>query len=580
MSGEHAIPNGGMKLFLLDAIGPFFRGYKRKRINWSKIPFEHLFDDGGINHARMAKIRQDFVVFTARAAEYGFNAISLDDVAHLVPHRQYDAETATFIDSYRQYFKEFCEIADENGLQVYVTTDVMYTHPAWAAECRRRSDQINYLADACRTVLTDFPQVAGIITRIGECDGKDVKEAFRSDLVIKTAEQCRGLLNRLLPVFEQLGRDLIFRTWTVGAYQIGDLQWNRRTFDRVFTDINSKRLIISMKYGESDFFRYLPLNRLFFRTPHRKLVELQARREYEGFGEYPSFIGWDYENYRGQIAAAENVCGISVWCQTGGWTRFRRRTFLKNTSVWNEINTYVALHLFKYSGTTEDAVSAFCRKYLADSEPARLLVLLRLSDEVIKELLYVDEFARRKMFFRRLRVPPLLAVFWDTIIVTHSMRKLLRCFVSDGEQKITQGYAALEKIRLMREIAVEQHMPYEDIDFQYATFEQLAAAREYYFGEYSEELAGRLYAMKAQYKATFKRSYAVHLDFTEFKVSSRRVRFLANLCLRSQRGYRIIDQIVMIRLLTFIVPLLRIPQRDFLPRFAGKRAMGISTVLK
>jgi hypothetical protein len=33
-----------MELFLIDAIGPFFRGYKRKRINWSKIIFTHLDD--------------------------------------------------------------------------------------------------------------------------------------------------------------------------------------------------------------------------------------------------------------------------------------------------------------------------------------------------------------------------------------------------------------------------------------------------------------------------------------------------------------------------------------------------------
>lgn len=580
MSGNGSVPGCGMNLFLIDAIGPFFRGYKRKRINWSKIPFEHLVDDTGINHGRMAKIQDDFAVFCARASEYGFNAISLDDVAHLVPHKLYATETAAFIEEYRRYFQQFCDVAASHGLRVYVTTDVMYSHPDWAENCRNRKDLFKHLAEACRVVLCDYNQVAGIIARIGECDGRDVKQAFRSRLIIKTTSHCRELLEGLLPVFEETGRDLIFRTWTVGAYPIGDLQWNHRTFDRVFANISSQRLIISMKYGESDFFRYLPLNKLFFRSPHRKLIELQTRREYEGFGEFPSFIGWDYENYRRQLASAENLTGISVWCQTGGWTKFKRRTFLKNSSIWNELNTFVTLQLFKSSVTTEDAVNTFCRAYLSDCDPARLLVLLRLSDEVIKELLYVDEFARRKMFFRRLRVPPLLSVYWDTIIVTHAMRKLLRCFVLEGEQKIAQGYAALEKIKLMHEIAVEQKLPHRDIEFQYATFSLLAAAREYYFGEYSEELALKLHSIKAEYKASFKRSYTVHLDFTEFKVSSQRVRFLANLCLRSQRGYRIIDQIVMIRLLTFIVPLLRYTRREFVPRFAGKRAMGISAVFK
>lgn len=612
MSSAEQQTESGMTLFLLDAIGPFFRGYKRKRINWSKIPFEHLTDaDGSFDHKRMAKIKDDFITFVRRAAKFGYNAISLDDVAHLYKHPLYDAATAEWIGAFRQYFRQFCDIARENGLAVYITTDVMFLHPAWAGEIaaegvprrignllniqntlnsKAGSQRVNFsietpaamrlLARACKAVLHDFPEIAGIITRIGECDARDVRDAFRSRLIIRTPAQCRALLKCLLPVFEECRRNLIFRTWTVGAYPIGDLQWNRTTFDRVFEDIDSKNLIISMKYGESDFFRYLPLNKLFFRSKHRKIIELQARREYEGFGEYPSFIGWDYENYRRQLADAKNLCGISVWCQTGGWTRFRRRTFLKNSSIWNEFNTYVVLHLFKKNGTTEDAVGEFCTEYLGGCDPARMLVLLRLSDEVIKEMLYVDEFARRKMFFRRLRVPPLLSVFWDTIIVTHSMRKLLRCFVTDGEQKITQGYAALEKIPVMRELAQELNLPVADIEFQYDTFRLLAVAREYYFGEYSEKLAERLQTLKRQYKSAYTPRYSVHLDFTEFTVSSRRVRFLLNICLRTQRGYRIIDQIVMIRLLNLISPLLRIPHRDFLPRFAGKRAMGIDAVLK
>ena len=46
---------------------------------------------------------------------------------------------------------------------------------------------------------------------------------------------------------ERRQKNLVFRTWTVGAYPVGDLQWNRRTFDRVFGGITSDRLVISMK---------------------------------------------------------------------------------------------------------------------------------------------------------------------------------------------------------------------------------------------------------------------------------------------------------------------------------------------
>ena len=154
----------------------------------------------------------------------------------------------------------------------------------------------------------------------------------------------------MLPEFENRGRDLIFRTWTVGAHRIGDLIWHRGTLEKTLEGLDSPNLIVSMKHGESDFFRYLPLNRAFFRVKQRKIIELQARREYEGAGEYPSFIGWDCEHFAKELAHAENIAGISVWCQTGGWHRFRRRAFLENDQrdIWIRLNTAAAIGVFKH----------------------------------------------------------------------------------------------------------------------------------------------------------------------------------------------------------------------------------------
>ena len=96
-------------------------------------------------------------------------------------------------------------------------------------------------------------------------------------------------------------RHLILRTWTVGAYPVGDCIWHPQTLARCLEGISSPAFILSMKYGESDFFRYLPLNPQFFATKVQKMIELQARREYEGCGEYPSFIGGDCEHYARQL---------------------------------------------------------------------------------------------------------------------------------------------------------------------------------------------------------------------------------------------------------------------------------------
>ncbi len=143
-------------------------------------------------------------------------------------------------------------------------------------------------------LFAEFPEISGIIARIGEGDGRDVKGLLRSELCLRRPGQLNHLLKTLIPLFERENKRLILRNWTVGAYSIGDFIWHRKTLARVLAGIDSRVFVLSLKYGESDFFRYLNLNPHFFDTPVQKIVELQARREYEGCGEYPSFIGADY----------------------------------------------------------------------------------------------------------------------------------------------------------------------------------------------------------------------------------------------------------------------------------------------
>jgi hypothetical protein len=256
-----------------------------------------------------------------------------------------------------------------------------------------------FLRELVEDVLESFPEIEGLVFRVGEVDGRDVNEAFTSRLAVRTPRDAQDFLLALLPAFERRGRTLILRTWSVGAHRIGDLIWNRDTFQQVFGDIRSDRLIISMKFGETDFFRYLPLNRQFFRSPHRKLVELPARREYEGCGMFPSFVGFDYARYLAQLEGAENLEGVMVWCQTGGWTRFHPLTWVGAGSVWNEINAWVTVRLCRDRQSPEQAVQSWCDAHGRGGQVGSVLELLRLSDEVVRELLYIDDFAERKLFF-------------------------------------------------------------------------------------------------------------------------------------------------------------------------------------
>ena len=427
-----------MRLLLIDGIGPFFRGHPAGRINWSKIPFATLERDGLPDPARFAAIRDDFRRVAAGAAAAGFNAITLDDVAHLAAHPDYPDDLRRRVEAYAEEFGRLFEIAAAAGLAVYLTTDVVFWNETVARRTRGDAGRVAaFFAELLPPLFRRFPQVAGIIFRIGESDGAGAPDDLRSRLVLRRPGHVRRLLRGLFPTFEREGRTLVLRTWSVGAYRLGDLMWNRATFLRTFRNLDSPSLVLSMKYGESDFFRFLPTSKQFGRTSHRMIVEFQARREYEGFGEYPAFTGWEYENHWRRISAAGNVAGISVWCQTGGWSAFRRLTFL-DRSPWVELNLHCAVRMARDGISTEDALADYARDRLGGADPALLRRFLRLADEVIRELLYVDDFAMRKIYFRRLRVPPMLVTYWDNIFVHRYVRQVLRCFVTDGEWKIRQ----------------------------------------------------------------------------------------------------------------------------------------------
>lgn len=570
-------------IFLIDAIGPFFRGYERRRINWSKIPFTHLATDGEQRPLQWEQIREDMRRFTREVAAAGYNSVTLDDLAHLAPHPLHEPETAARIGVFREEFSRIFEIVREAGLKIYVTSDVLPVTPAVDAAIGNHRERLEeFYRGLVDDFLRDFPEVSGLVLRIGESDGVDVKDPIRTRLHVRSAAETNRLLQNLLPVFEKHDRTLILRTWTVGAHRVGDLIWHRRTLAEALKGIDSPHFILSMKYGESDFFRYLPLNRAFFRTPHRKLVELQARREYEGAGEFPSFIGWDCEQYARELQGDANLAGVSVWCQTGGWHRFRRLAFLEedDRDFWLRLNTIVALRIFRDRESVEDAVAGLVGPMKA---PA-VLELLRHSETVVKELHYIGDFATQKLFFRRVRIPPLLHVYWDCLFINHAVRKVLRHFVRDPERALREGEAAYALFPRMVELARSAGLPVADIEHWRDFCHLIRLARRYYFLPFDPALGERIRASKKAYKKAWpserRQRYRIKVSFEPFKVKRQTLGWLSTLLLRRQRGYRLIDHVFTLNLLGFIFRLFRPGKSKAVPKFLRKSAMGVDALFR
>jgi heme-degrading monooxygenase HmoA len=524
-----------MELALIDAIGPFFRGYHKRRVNWSKIPFAHLATAGPEREAQWRAIRADLDVFASKAAGLGYNAVSLDDVAHLSDHPWFEPEIRARNAVFREEFRGLFALLRVHHLRIYLTADFVTTSAAVDGRLGDRADAAtSWFSEVAARCLDDFPELEGIILRIGEADGRDVKDPLRSRLVLRTAHEVNRMLRVLLPVFERRERRLIFRTWTAGAYLIGDLIWHRGRFASALRGIQSRCFVVSMKYGESDFFRYLPLNRHFFRIDLPKIIELQARREYEGAGEYPSFIGWDCEHYSRELAGARNVIGFSVWCQTGGWHAFRRLAFLDSEAVWIDLNTTAALRIFKEGASVEQVVASF---FGADRAPAAI-ELLRLTEVVIRELLYIEEFAREKLFFRRVRIPPLLHVYWDSVFINQPVRRVLSHFIHEPEEAIRAGEAAFTHFDRMLELARQIDLPEEDFLFMRDTFAVVLLARRHYLLPPDPALAEEIKIAKKAYKARWPRSvrqrYRIRLDLEPARFNRRTVNWLLGLLVRDE----------------------------------------------
>lgn len=565
-----------MDLFLIDAIGPFFRDYGKNRINWSKIPFTHL-STGPERRPQWDQIAIDLRHFAKEITALGYNAVTLDDLAHLASHPLHEPEIKERIRVWREEFtKLFSILKNEYGLKVFLTSDVIpFTAAVESAFKNQPAAWTPYYTELVRNTLDDFPQLEGIILRIGESDGNDVKDPIRSRLHLRQASETNSFLKHLLPEFESRGKTLILRTWTVGAHQIGDLIWHRQTLTDTFDGISSPSFIISMKYGESDFFRYLPLNRAFFHLPQRKIIELQARREYEGAGEYPSFIGRDCERYARELREVENMAGISVWCQTGGWHRFRRLAFLENAGndVWIRLNATAAIDIFRYGKSVEQSVAS-----------PKALEFLTLAETLIHETLYIEDFARQKLFFRRVRIPPLLHAYWDSIFVNHAVRKVHRHFVRDPERSLRSAEAAFSLFPKMIQLAQDAGFPAEDIEHMRDLFGILLLARRYYLLPYSEELCMELRIAKKAYKQRWpkelRQRYRLKLSFEPVKLTGRTLGITAAVLLRRKRGYRLIDHLFTLNLLGFIYRVFKPRDKRKMPKFLRKSAMGVDTLFK
>ena len=449
----------------------------------ARIFHEVLLDKAPyVDPAAFQRVEQDWHAYVERMLAYGNNAIAVPMLLELIDFDRVKTTDGSSVSVYdgeadetfrarhaavRRAFGPLFEWTARRGMQVFLTTDMLTVTPPLARHLRRVAPAASDAADPAvwqvyRAGLDELfdtmPSISGLVVRFGE-GGNLYNTAgwpYRSEVAIRDAKSLRAMLHGLLPIFEQRQRTLVLRSWTVGVGSIGRLHIDPATYEKVLGDIDSPALVVSTKYTAGDFFSYLPLNPTLMTGRHRRLVELQARPEFEGFGAFPDFLGEEYARALRTIRAANpRLAGTYIYSQSGGPLRAGPRMLypLHGFWLWTDANVFVASRLAIDSSSDVRALAKqWGSERLGDGRSDQgdevigdaIATMLIETRRAVREGFYIRAFAEREVRVPGLELPPLMWIFeWDRVGGWHSLLSLVyRGARDDLDASIAEGNAA------------------------------------------------------------------------------------------------------------------------------------------
>lgn len=550
LASESAQENS-QPLVLVDGIAPFFQPETFElmadpetgvfSINWSKIPFEELEQISNQDEV-WQRIHLDWIEYLEYVQALGVTAITVDDLVHLVGHPAYPPELQTYIIQYQdRYGKLFAEAHNRN-LDVFVTTDIISTSAHTSYESRNVESAASLFRSQVTQLLEVFPEVSGVIIRIGESDGQDVGGRFTSQLVVKTPQELEYLVSQSIPVFEQHDLTMILRTWSHGSYPVGDLFWNYRTYHRALSDIESDNFIVSAKIGPNDFFRHLDLNPVLKAPQHQVIAEFQPKQEYEMMAGLPSFLGYEYARNLSQLAENPRLAGISLWLQTGGWGSTPARAYFDDSTWMTDLNARVLMSLFRAEAVdtaqlVDSTLYDICLELAWCSDPKGLLVLAESSDQVVLNLLYVSDQPR---YVRRIMIPPVTWTYWNQVLIDSPLSFATTLMTSDHQAVLERLPEVLSSAETLQQQMQEFNLSSADDTFVTDTALLLSSSLRVVLENDSSEKE-KLEALSTTYSQMYPHAYRV--EFGQEFGSEILIRYLWPVVTRSQPRYRVIDYV-------------------------------------
>jgi hypothetical protein len=426
----------------------------------------------------LEEARHQLRAYVQRVAAYGYNGVVFNGFLEFVDfdavgdgHRVYPPGSPYRARhrALRAAFGELFGEVEAAGMRVVLSTDMLALTEPLERHMARRGRPADVADPAFwevyRTGLVElfaaFPQVSGVMVRIGETGGVfDLAgSGYYNRLGVTTIPAARAMLEALSGAAAEHGRDLYFRTWSVGVGETGGMHTRPDVYARLLDGLEAPRLVVSTKFTAGDFYSFLPLNPTLLGGEHPRLVELQARREYEGFGAFPNYLAPVHrEALRRALAANPRVRGLWLWTQEGGPLRASPLSLYPFTGTWLLVDADV--HAAGRLGWDPDAdpaelaVSWVRRTFGTDPALVRALAatLLR-SREPVLGALYVRPYARRQVRALGVEPPPMMWIFeWDLVSgATSSLSIVYRMSRDELDATIAEGHAAPGAVRRARE---------------------------------------------------------------------------------------------------------------------------------
>ncbi len=464
-----------------------------------------------VDRAAVARISAQFRRFVEHSLAQGYNGVvvpgfleyvTFRDLGVYPPGDPHPARAAAMVDAFGPVWR----YAHDLGMKVYFQTDMLALSPPLRAYLERTAGGLRTEDDRLwrvyRAGLAELfgalPYADGLMVRIGEggaayrLPGWD----YSSQIAVTTPRAVRAMLRSFLAVAGGAGKDVIFRTWSVGIGAVGDLHTSRDAYREVLGGLDDEHLVVSTKYTLGDFYSHLPLNDTLLEGTQRRIVEFQSRREFEGLGALPDDLGVLHQlALRRFLAANPHVEGVWTWAQGGGPLLAGPRTLDLRTGFWQlyDLDTYVTGRLAWDPETDTAAATADWARRTFSYDPDTVAAICRsmaLSRDAVTTGLYIGPYAEKSVRALGLEPPPMMWIFeWDIVTGDSATLDTIYAVSRDRvDEAVAGGARAVRDARRMRDLvagtdpatwrdpALRQRFT-DTLDYQVDLFGTLAAYR-------------------------------------------------------------------------------------------------------